>query len=210
MRDSEGYVAGIAEDGRAEVDVRRDDSANGCQSQAEHCHCSEGPPTITFKALNTVNAAVGDHVSIRFRPGAVAKSVGILLGIPLLGVAGGALLGSHLYEREMATSNGAVIAGVACFALAVLIAAFAYKRIFADIQPYIDRIIGTGVTTAALFKTIDPVCGTAVDPLKPGARIEYQGRPYYFCSSGCLDAFVREPAKYPGPVGCATCGSTPG
>ena len=209
MRDSEGYVAGIAKDGRAEVAVRTDDSADGCHSQEEHCHCSEGPPTITLKALNMGGARVGDYVSVRFRPGAIAKSVGILLGIPLLGLVAGALIGTGLHERHTASPTSAFIAGTTCFALAVLIAVLAYRRIFADIQPFIDRVIATGGTTAALLKTIDPVCRMEVDPLKPGAKIEYQGRPYFFCSSGCLGTFTKDPEKYLGAVGCATCGSTP-
>lgn len=209
MRDSEGFVAGIARDGRAEVAVRTNDSANGCHSQAEHCHCSEDAGTITIRALNMAGAVVGDYVSVRFRPGAIVKSVGVLLGIPLLGLVAGALIGTGLHERQTASPAGAVVAGGACFLAAVLLAALAYRRVFADIQPFIDRVIAAGGTAGALSKTIDPVCGTAVDPRNPGARIEYQGRPYYFCSSGCIEAFVKEPAKYLGPVGCARSGTTP-
>jgi len=42
----------------------------------------------------------------------------------------------------------------------------------------------------------DPVCGMHVDEHKAAATAVYQGKSYYFCSSGCHEAFSREPAKY--------------
>ncbi|HET7718118.1 MAG TPA: heavy metal translocating P-type ATPase [Bauldia sp.] len=35
-----------------------------------------------------------------------------------------------------------------------------------------------------------------VDPATAKHRAEYQGRPYYFCSSGCRERFVADPRKY--------------
>jgi len=35
-----------------------------------------------------------------------------------------------------------------------------------------------------------------VDEHKAAATAVYQGKSYYFCSSGCHEAFSREPAKY--------------
>ncbi len=45
----------------------------------------------------------------------------------------------------------------------------------------------------------DPVCGMHIDELKAVATAVYQGKTYYFCSSGCHEAFSREPAKYVEP-----------
>ena len=42
----------------------------------------------------------------------------------------------------------------------------------------------------------DPVCGMTVDPHTTTHRHTHQGRPYYFCSAGCLSKFVAEPTKY--------------
>jgi YHS domain-containing protein len=39
----------------------------------------------------------------------------------------------------------------------------------------------------------DPVCGMAVDPAAAAARASYDGRFYYFCSSGCRDQFTADP-----------------
>lgn len=45
-------------------------------------------------------------------------------------------------------------------------------------------------------KVQDPVCGMTVDPHTALHRAQYEGKPYYFCSSGCQSKFVVEPAKY--------------
>jgi Cu+-exporting ATPase len=42
----------------------------------------------------------------------------------------------------------------------------------------------------------DPVCGMSVDPATAKASAEYEGRAYYFCCSGCRDAFVTDPARF--------------
>jgi Cu+-exporting ATPase len=42
----------------------------------------------------------------------------------------------------------------------------------------------------------DPVCGMTVDPAKAKHKAEHAGKPYYFCSGGCREKFVAEPARY--------------
>lgn len=42
----------------------------------------------------------------------------------------------------------------------------------------------------------DPVCGMTVDPHHPGAQVEYAGASHFFCSTGCRDAFVADPASF--------------
>ncbi len=42
----------------------------------------------------------------------------------------------------------------------------------------------------------DPVCGMQVDPKRPAATTEYQGRTIYFCSPGCKADFDKNPEKY--------------
>jgi len=43
---------------------------------------------------------------------------------------------------------------------------------------------------------IDPVCGMEIDPKTAAGKSEYQGKTYYFCSSGCKKAFDKEPQKF--------------
>jgi uncharacterized protein len=42
----------------------------------------------------------------------------------------------------------------------------------------------------------DPVCGMSVDPHTATERAEHQGVTYRFCSSGCREAFLKDPARY--------------
>jgi len=48
----------------------------------------------------------------------------------------------------------------------------------------------------------DPVCGMTVDPQHAAGSVDYHGRTYYFCSTGCATRFRAEPEKYlhPQPV----------
>ncbi|USN54024.1 MAG: metalloregulator ArsR/SmtB family transcription factor [Candidatus Nomurabacteria bacterium] len=42
----------------------------------------------------------------------------------------------------------------------------------------------------------DPVCHMRVSPSTAGAAMQYQGKKYYFCASGCKKAFQKNPGKY--------------
>jgi len=44
----------------------------------------------------------------------------------------------------------------------------------------------------------DPICGMDVDPKTAQWKSDYQGKTYYFCSSGCKKEFDKEPEKYGG------------
>ena len=41
----------------------------------------------------------------------------------------------------------------------------------------------------------DPVCGMRIDTEDAAATAEYEGKPYYFCSEACHDAFVANPSR---------------
>ena len=42
----------------------------------------------------------------------------------------------------------------------------------------------------------DPVCGMTVDPATAPARVEYDGRTYYFCNPSCAERFRADPQRY--------------
>ncbi len=42
----------------------------------------------------------------------------------------------------------------------------------------------------------DPVCGMRTDPEHPRHTAEHEGHRYHFCSTGCRDKFVADPARY--------------
>jgi P-type Cu+ transporter len=45
---------------------------------------------------------------------------------------------------------------------------------------------------------IDPVCGMTVEPATAAAKVEHQGRAYYFCSQHCAHTFKADPQRYLG------------
>ena len=49
-------------------------------------------------------------------------------------------------------------------------------------------------TEAAM--AVDPVCGMAVDPHTAKQKAIHQGRPYFFCCSGCKAKFEADPGHY--------------
>jgi len=194
MKQTEGIVTAIAEGEKARVAIRTDNALPGCSSKTEHCHhCSEGTSSLVIKVSNKAGAGVGDNVSVLFKSGAVFKSVLILLGIPMIGILVGAFLGNSLYDSSRLSQGGALLAGAAFFVLALLLAVMVYRHFSEDIQPYIDRVIALKPATQG---TVDPVCGMEVDPAKAAVKIDYEGKPYFFCNAGCLEAFIREPSRY--------------
>ncbi len=54
----------------------------------------------------------------------------------------------------------------------------------------------------------DPVCGMTVAHAT-AHRAQYEGKPYYFCSSGCQSKFMAEPAKYVEPAAARKAESVP-
>lgn len=42
----------------------------------------------------------------------------------------------------------------------------------------------------------DPVCGMRLSPKTAGYALSHHGRTLYFCASGCLKKFKKDPAKY--------------
>jgi len=42
----------------------------------------------------------------------------------------------------------------------------------------------------------DPVCGMEIDQASAYAKVEYQGRPFYFCSKKCEEEFKKKPERY--------------
>lgn len=43
---------------------------------------------------------------------------------------------------------------------------------------------------------MDVVCGMEVDESTAPAKIEYEGRTYYFCSNSCKQDFLENPESY--------------
>jgi Cu+-exporting ATPase len=57
-------------------------------------------------------------------------------------------------------------------------------------------VLGVAAQQKADDKAVDPVCGMSVVKAKAAATYEYKGTKYYFCSTGCKDAFAKDPEKF--------------
>ena len=42
----------------------------------------------------------------------------------------------------------------------------------------------------------DPVCGMQIEKADAAGQSEFEGRTYYFCSSGCKEQFDADPARF--------------
>lgn len=42
----------------------------------------------------------------------------------------------------------------------------------------------------------DPICGMQVEESAAAGQSEYEGKTYYFCSTGCKAKFEADPAEY--------------
>lgn len=46
-----------------------------------------------------------------------------------------------------------------------------------------------------MAQVTDPVCGVMIESDTAGARSEFEGRTYFFCSTDCAREFERNPAE---------------
>lgn len=57
-------------------------------------------------------------------------------------------------------------------------------------------VVGVLAQQKSVDKAVDPVCGMTVVKATAKATFDYKGTTYYFCSTGCKEAFAKEPEKY--------------
>jgi YHS domain-containing protein len=57
-------------------------------------------------------------------------------------------------------------------------------------------VLGVFAQQQSADKAVDPVCGMTVVKANAKATFDYKGTTYYFCSTGCKEAFAKEPEKY--------------
>jgi YHS domain-containing protein len=57
-------------------------------------------------------------------------------------------------------------------------------------------VIGVVAQQKAADTAVDPVCGMTVVKANAKATFDFKGTTYYFCSTGCKEAFAKEPEKY--------------
>ena len=196
MWESEGIVMDASEDGKAKVLLEASEPCIHCAEEIEVCNCSGGSSRVIVRAMNSVGASVGDLVAINHRPGALIKSITIFLVIPIMGLITGLVISTILNQGDTAGVSATAILAAAGLVVGIGISVLTYRRVSADIQPFISQVIRTGLEIPSSLRVMDPVCMMAVDPALAVGRMSYGGKTYYFCSNGCLEAFMKNPGKY--------------
>ena len=46
------------------------------------------------------------------------------------------------------------------------------------------------------MKVTDPVCGMTINSKDAAAKINHEGKAYFFCSTHCRDEFKQSPQRY--------------
>ncbi len=196
MSESQGVVVDDSEDGRAKVLIEASDPCIHCAEEMDVCNCSGGSSRVIIRALNSLGASVGDLVSISHKPGALLKSITIFLVIPVLGLIAGLVISAMLNQRYTVSLSLIAIPAVVGLLVGIAISVLAYRRVSADIQPFISHIIRTGLEFPSSLRAMDPVCKMAVDPAMAVGRMSYRGKTYFFCCEGCLKKFMKDPGRY--------------
>ena len=197
MTDSDGFVASVNDDGTAGVWIEAEDCHSPCDHEGDRCHhCATAASGILVTVKNSAGAGVGDRVTVTLRPGAVVTHLFITVGIPLSGAALGLLclaaMGMGL-SLTRPLSMGAPVLGLA---VGIFLALSVYRRLPADHQPYISRVLAPASKEIPATPTVDPVCRQQVEPARARGSIGYQGSTYYFAHQECLQAFVKDPRRY--------------
>ena len=185
-----------SEEGKAKVLLEASDPCIHCAEEMDVCNCSGGSSRVIIRALNALDASVGDLVSISHKPGALLKSIAIFLVIPTVGLIVGLFISALLNQRYTVGLSATAVPAVAGLLLGIAISVFAYRRVSADIQPFVSHIIRSGLQIPSSIRVMDPVCNMAVDPATAAGRMSYGGRTYYFCGKGCLETFMKDPGTY--------------
>ena len=170
MKQKQGLVIDLDEDGRAQVRIAIEEGGSGCPSRTQACHCRLGAKEITVNVLNKAGASPGDRVLVTFRPGAVVRSVAVLVGIPAIGLIIGVVVGVFLLQEMFLSKAGAVVAGGIPLGTGIGVAVFLYRRMFPLVQPFISRVLSKATKESPLEESIDPVCKRAIHPSRAGAR----------------------------------------
>jgi YHS domain-containing protein len=196
MSASEGVVLDVSEQGKAKVLLEASDPCIHCAEEMDVCNCSGGSSRVIIRALNTLGASVGDLVSISHKPGALLKSIAIFLVIPAVGLIVGLTMSAVLNQRYTVGLSATAIPAVSGLLLGIAISVLVYRRVSADIQPFVSQIIRSGLHIPSSMRVMDPVCNMAVDPAMAAGRMSYRAKTYYFCGKGCLETFMKDPGRY--------------
>ena len=144
----EGFVTEVGVDGRAEVIIQPISSGiPGASPRVNRhvCHRATDGSTITIEALNSAGAGAGDRVLVSQDTSRLVKNAAALLGIPLMGLSAGIALAAFITHGLAFHMTSGFIAVAAFFLTGIVIGVSVFKRLSAEGQPVIDRIVKTKI-----------------------------------------------------------------
>ncbi len=106
---------------RAMVTTRRGDACSACSAKGA-CHAMGGGKEMEVEALNSAHASVGDRVELSLPESSVLTASVLVYLVPVVALIVGAMFGQSMAPAwGLSKESGAVILGVASFALAFYI-----------------------------------------------------------------------------------------
>jgi P-type Cu+ transporter len=123
----------------------------------------------------------------------IYNTIGIPIAAGALYPAFGILLSPMISAAAMAFSSISVVSNanrLRRFKSPALAAPIALKS-----EPHIEVCARTA-QEGNMATVKDLVCGMDIDPKTAAAKLDYEGKTYYFCALSCRDKFKAEPEKY--------------
>lgn len=78
----------------------------------------------------------------------------------------------------------------------LILASDLLRQAVLDLHPKLNTSDSNIPLTQLVPLTSDPVCHMRLSPKTAGFSSKYNNQTYYFCASGCLAAFTKQPEKY--------------
>jgi len=146
----EGVVASLRADGKAEVVIRpgKPGIPGAPELTEKVCHCATNGSIVRIEALNRAGAGVGDWVLLDRRAGVLMKNAVALLGSPVIGGLSGLAAGAIFFDGFALSVTAMVVSATVGLLLGVIIGGVIYRRVSADDQTVIRRIIRTRTEVA--------------------------------------------------------------
>ena len=154
MPEHEGFVASLTADGKADVVIRpgKPGIPGAPELSNKVCHSPTDGSSLKIQAVNRAGAGVGDWVSLSRKSGTVMKNAAVLLGIPVLGGILGFTASTVFTSGFAVYVTSAVVSTAVGLVLGIIIGVASYRRVSADSEPVISRIIKSRMELASLFK----------------------------------------------------------
>jgi len=199
MSEEQGIVVRLQDDGMADVMTEKKGGCESCGASHSCCSFGTGDKMIS-RARNRIGARTGDQVSLELSSGLFVKSAAVVYLLPIIGFIVGAAVGSSLnHAIGIGARTGAVLFGLGGLGVGFLATIMISKwtSVKGILTPEITKIITRG-SSDGISVAVDPVCNMLVDPATAPARLDYQGKTYFFCNPGCKQAFSKNPGQYLG------------